>query len=164
MWLSVLWMGLAHAVTPGPLAGTWTYAGGDSERAAVDAVRNDVAKRFNALFRGIVRNRLAKPMTVDEQIVISGDEQNVSIQLKGDYPRESKGLSDGVTRKTQDDQISYSHLLETNTLTFIGENEEGGRKTIYKLVNDNTLEMHNTLWSPRMGEPITWTLTYEKSQ
>lgn len=157
MWLTIT---AALAGHPGPLAGTWTYTGGDVGRASIAAAVEEGSQRFNFAIRPIVRNRLGKVVRLDTRIAIEGDASTVKIVFDGENPRTSGGPSDGTPVSLHGNDVTY--VVSEGKMVVRGTADDGGKETVYTVSGDAMTVTH-TVWSPQLGDPpLVWTLTYAR--
>lgn len=157
MWLTIA---TAMAGHPGPLAGVWTYAGGETGRASIAAAVEDGSMRFNFAIRPIVRSKLGKVARLDTRIAIEGDASTVKIVFDGENPRTSGGPSDGTKVHLHGNDVSY--VVSEGRMVVRGTGDDGGKETVY-VVSGSTMTVTHTVWSPQLGDPpLVWTLTYAR--
>lgn len=151
----------AASQTPS-LNGTYTYVAAESD-AIKPAIELAVAK-MNFITRPIARGRLTKTNTPYQSVEIRESDAEVAIAADSRAPIVAP--ADGTPVKwTREDgelfDVTIRRVNGTLEQTFIAE--DGQRKNVYMLGPDGkTLEMHVTVSSPRLAQPLTYTLRYRR--
>lgn len=149
-----MWMMLATALASS-MDGTWTFAGSATERAQVEAVKEEVVQRFNVLARPIVRGRLEQPMAVRQAYTLLRDGDRVEVAIDG------KTIV-GTLGSTKREGERVQRLTEVpGGFELYQGNEEGG-KTHRFVEKAGTLHVTVSLSSPRLGDEPSWSLTYKR--
>lgn len=155
-----MWWLAAALADPGAFAGTWVLAGATTEQAKVDAVIEEGAQRFNFAIRAIARSKIRKACAVDRTIVIGGADGKITIDYQGDNPRKVEAPSDGTEVPVLGSQVTYTVAGEM--LTVDGKNEDGGKKSVYKLKGDAMTVKHRLSSSSLGDPPLEWVLNYNR--
>ena len=143
------------------LAGTYVYAGGESERSAMKAA---VDLATEGMFgKVIAREELRKRSEPRPSYTIRFEENgNVSVETPG-FPSEC-APPDGtevVVRNRYGDVIKQSQQLVEGVLVQSGRNDDGSGTTEFRLAPDgNTLRVVRVSRSPRLPRPVVYSLTY----
>jgi len=159
MW--IVWVAAALAASPGTLAGTWDYAGGEVEKQQRDAMVERTAGTFNFALRGFARGKLRKVAVLDKTIQIGGDERSLKFVFQGENNRETAGPSDGAPFELRGAKIRFA-LVPDASIVVTGENGDGGKQSTYTLTSADTLRVDYKVWSGMLSEPMTWSLTYTR--
>lgn len=155
------WAALAWAGAPGSLLGTWEHAGGATDEAAVAAVVDEGAGRFNFAFRPIARQGIQKAAAIDTRIAITGDEQAVRIVFSGPNERESGGPADGTPVTLRGAEVTY--VVSDGRMVVRGVGSQGGKQSTY-VVDGETMRVTHELFAEQLGDPpLTWTVTYRRA-
>jgi hypothetical protein len=147
------------------LTGTWVYAGGDAERARVDAaVERAVADM--GLAKGFAAEALRPRVQPRPSYAIRIDGDQVAITPQ-DGPSEA-GPLDGspvtVTNRSGDESQT-TFVVEKGALLESGTSGDGSGQTIFTPAGDGeTLKVHRVIISPRLSAPVDFTLTYRRKR
>jgi hypothetical protein len=160
---------LAAAAVAGPapaqeraLDGTYTYLEAESDpiRPAIDRA----VARMNFITRPIARGRLTKTNTPYRTLTIGRAEGNISIVTDQRAPIVSPPDGSPIKWTREDGEVfdvTTRWVEGALEQTFVAE--DGQRKNVYVLAADgSTLEMRVTVTSPRLAEPVSYTLRYRR--
>lgn len=161
----------AGTATPVPpevlarLAGTWEFAGGAAERAAVD-VAVDQATSGMGLASGFAAAALRPRAQPRERYVIAFEGNAVRIDSP-DAPTEA-GPLDGTSVRLRDrfsDTSDTTFQVVDGVLVERGTSSDGGGRTVFTPSDDGaTLRVHRVLESPRLSGPVDVTYTYRRAR
>jgi len=147
------------------LAGTYVYAGGESERSAMKAA---VDLATEGMFgKVIAREELRKRSEPRPSYTIrfEGDGK-VSVETPG-FPSEC-APPDGtevVVRTRYGDVVRQSQKFVDGVLVQSGRNDDGSGTTEFRLAPDgNTLQVVRVSRSPKLPRPVAYSLTYVRQQ
>jgi hypothetical protein len=143
-------------------AGTYVYAGGDAERAAVKAAV-DSATDGMGIATGFARSALMKRSEIRPTYTISFDDKgDVSVETPG-YPPEfspTNGTEVKQTNKYGDESENSQHFVG-GALLQQGRSDDGSGSAQFKLQPDGkTLIVTRVMKSPKLPRPVEFTLTY----
>lgn len=159
--LSLFAVGEARAQSPS-LQGTFVYVAEGSDD--VDQAIRKATSGMNFITRPIARGRLSKTNAPYGSITLSQTPSEVTVVTDGRAPIVTPASGE-VIRWTRED----GEVLDVNTewqsgslvQTFAAE--DGKRVNVYTLGPDgNTLSMRVTITSPRLPEPMVYTLRYRR--
>lgn len=152
------------------MRGTWTLNRQQSDD--INAKINESIRRMNVLVRQIARPRLRATNTAYPQLVISYGE-NVQVDMAGRPSVSSPANGQPVlwhreTGRTcttvSGDCVRVTTSWENGRLTQRFEAEDGVRTNVYSVSQDgNTLSMNVTITSPRLPQPLTYRLVYNRA-
>jgi hypothetical protein len=155
----------AEVARPAPLAGwagTFAYAGGTSERAALEHAIERATDSMGPLARRIARNRLESEMRPDPRIVVRVDGPMVGIGAEGTW----RTILDGPARTFDEDGDHY-RVVHRSTAQGVLQVIEGDSVRIlktYALSRDGTrMRVSVTFAHERLPQPIHFVLTYRRA-
>lgn len=153
------------------LRGTWTLNRKDSDD--INAKINTAVARMNVVVRQIARPRLRSTNVAYPQIVISYDAQDVRVDMQG-RPSVSSPVGGqpvlwqretGATcTEMRGDCVRVTSAWENGRLQQTFAADDGQRVNVYTVSPDgNTLTMNVTVTSPRLPNPLTYKLVYNRA-
>lgn len=146
-------------------AGTYVYAGGDEERAAVARAIDRAVEDMSFLTRGIARSALMERAAIRESYTIFFDEAGrVAVLSPGELPEVSpaNGTPVQVVNRLGDESELTQQFID-GVLVQRGRTADGGGSTAFELQPDGeTLLVHRTMESSKLSQPVKYTLTYRK--
>jgi hypothetical protein len=146
------------------LAGTWVYAGGDAELAAVDRAVDHATAEMGFLARVFAAEALRARARPREQYTLSFDGSTVSI-TSPDHPTES-GEVGGPPVKVTDrfgDENQTTFQLRDGALVEIGKAADGSGENVFTPSPDgSTLRVRRLMESGRLSAPVDVTLSYRR--
>lgn len=153
------------------LRGTWSLNRKDSDD--INAKINTAVARMNVVVRQIARPRLRSTNVAYPQIVISYDAQNVRVDMQGRPSVSSPAggqpvlwqRETGATcNEVRGDCVRVTSVWEGGRLEQTFAAEDGQRVNVYTVSPDgNTLTMNVTVTSPRLPNPLTYKLVYNRA-
>ncbi len=169
--LSIAWAagaGAVHAETarPTPLAGwagSFTYAGGPGERAALEHAIERATDDMGPIARRIARHRLESEMRPDPRIVVRVDGAMVGIGAEGTW----RTILDGPAR-TFDEGGDHYRVVHRRTAQGVLQVIEGDSVRIlkaYALSADGTrMRVSVRFAHDRLPAPLSFVLTYRRAR
>lgn len=170
-------LALAAAVPAGAAAqisqlrGTWTLNREQSDD--INARINQAVARMNVVVRQIARPRLRSTNVAYPQVVISYDNTSIRVDLRGRPSVSSPANGQPVlwhreTGRTctqmSGDCVRVTTEWENGVLQQSFQAEDGRRVNVYTVSADgNTLTMNVTITSPRLPQPLTYKLVYNRA-
>ncbi len=153
----------AAAVSEPQLEGTYTYvaAGSDDIKQAIDTA----VKKVSWFIRTFARGRLEKTNSVYQTIDIAQTDGNWSIAFDGRKPVVAPVSGDTVpwTREDGEKFQVVIHEVGPRTLDEVFVASDGVRTNQFEWSADgSTMAMHVKIESPKLKEPLTYTLNYER--
>ena len=150
------WLLAVPTLAMSHLAGTWPHTQAPAEQAAIEETRDRIAKRFNPMIRPAVRPRLKEVVAATPSYLIDTSAAPlVLLAWEGEEVRTRLGQE----QKKGDRTIRLSTVDDGLELAVVGPN---GTKTQRFVTDGDTLHVTITLASPRIGDPVTWELTYRQ--
>ena len=152
------------------IRGTWTLNRSQSDDINVKI--NESISRMNVLVRQIARPRLRATNTPYPQLVISyGDNVRVDMQGRPSVQSPANGQPVLWHRETgrtcpqvDGDCVRVTTEWQSGRLRQRFEAEDGVRENLYSVSADgNTLTMAVTITSPRLPQPLTYRLVYDRA-
>lgn len=148
------------------LAGTWVYAGGDAERAAVDPAVEHATADMNFLARGIAAGALKARALPRESYALSFEGSTVSIATP-DHPTE-RGEIGGPPVSITDrfgDENQTTFRMRDGALVEAGKSADGSGETVFTPDADGrTLHVRRLMESGRISAPIDLTFSYRRQE
>jgi hypothetical protein len=145
-----------------PLDGTYTYLEAESDPIK-PAIERAVA-RMNFITRPVARGRLTKTNSPYQSLSIRQSNSQISIVTDQRAPIVSPGDGSPIKWTREDGEVfdvTTRWVGGTLEQTFVAD--DGQRKNVYALGADgSTLEMRVTVTSPRLAQPLTYTLRYRR--
>ena len=146
-------------------SGTFVYAGGEKERAAVAAAVEQAVKEMSFLTRGFARSALLERAAPRESYRIFFDEAGrVGVLSPGELPEVSP--PDGTPVRVVNrfgDESELSQEFIDGKLVQRGRTSDGGGSTVFELQPDSVaLLVHRTMESSKLSQPVRYTLTYRR--
>ncbi len=146
-------------------AGHYLYAGGDTERRAVQAAVEHAISGMSFLAKPMARSSLKQRAEVRDGYTLSFDGLgNVEISSPG-FPVES-GPLDGKPLLEKNKYGDESHVtlgFVNGVLVQTGHSDDGSGETDFRLADDGaTLLVHRVMQSPQLSAPVDFTLTYRR--
>lgn len=151
------------------LAGTWRLNRQQSDD--INAKINTAVARMNVVVRQIARPRLRSTNTPYPQLVIHTDGGAYRVDMQGRPSVSSPSNGNGVlwhreTGRTcpavRGDCVRVTTVWNNGRLTQTFAAEDGQRVNVYT-VDGNTLTMNVTITSPRLPQPLTYRLVYNRA-
>lgn len=146
------------------LAGTWVYAGGDAERAAVDQAVEQATADMGFLARGFAADALRARAKPRETYTLSFEGSTVSI-ASPDHPTE-RGEVGGPPVAITDrfgDQNQTTFRLRDGALVEAGKGADGSGETVFTPSADgHALRVRRLMQSSRLSAPVDVTLSYRR--
>lgn len=146
------------------LAGTWVYAGGDAELAAVEQAVEHATADMGFLARGFAAEALRARARPREQYTLVFDGATVSV-VSPDHPIE-QGVVGGPPVSVTDrfgDENQTTFRLRDGALVEAGKSADGSGETVYTPSSDGrTLRIRRLMESSRLSAPVDVTLSYRR--
>lgn len=144
-----------------PFIGTYRYVGGQEEQRKLWGKIEGMANTFNFVAKGIVRDKLAAGNQIPKEIVISADNDTLSILTASKTPNVAP--MDGTSVKVRSItgemmDMSYKVGAEIEQ-TFKGASK--GRVNRYELQGDK-LVFHVRVFAAQLPYELLYDLTYER--
>ena len=153
------------------LRGTWTLNRQQSDD--LNAKINTAVARMNVVVRQIARPRLRSTNTMYPQLVISQDGANLRVDMQGrpSLVAPTNGTAILWQRETgrtctqvRGDCVQVTTVWRDGALHQTFRAEDGQRVNVYTLSNNgNTMTMNVTITSPRLPDPLTYRLVYNRA-
>jgi hypothetical protein len=145
-------------------AGTYSFAGGEKQKAGQDAAIDKVVDGLFFAIRPIARSKLHDKTEIKTSIGFSFANGNVTSTSNGEVPATSRDDGTPAAFKAGGDNLKLSqkvnadgHLIQSFT------SPEGQRVNDYVLAADGkTLNVFVTITSPKLPHPLRYVLTYRK--
>lgn len=132
-------------------------------QATVDAAVDKAASQFG-IFRGIARRKMAGGATWCRSYTLSPDPSSIGWQCddkpRFEVPRDRLGKS--RTLEIGDGQIEARVDVQGQDIHAWFGGEEGGRRQVFRFEGDDTLVCDVSVESPKLPEPMTWTIRYRR--
>ncbi len=143
-------------------AGTYVYAGGEAEKAAVSAAV-DASVKGMGIASGFAKSALMERAVIRPSYTIAFDTKgDVEIETPG-YPAEispSNGAEVKMKNKTGDESQTSQHFVK-GVLVQQGRTSDGQGETEFHLQPDGkTLLVKKVMESSQLPRPVVYTLTY----
>jgi hypothetical protein len=147
--------------------GTYVFAGGDSERAAVAAAVDRAVARMSIFAIDIARSALLARAEIRASYTISFDDAgNIKVESPGEFPEVSP--SDGTPAHVVNrlgDESELSQQFIDGALVQTGRTDDGGGTTTFELQTDGeTLIVHRVMESSQLPRPVEYALTYHRKK
>jgi hypothetical protein len=153
------------------LRGTWAINRQQSDD--INAKINTAVARMNVVVRQIARPRLRSTNTAYPRLVITHDNTVVRVDMQGRPSVSSPANGQPVLwqRETgntctqmRGDCVRVTAEWENGALTQTFQAEDGRRVNVYTVSPDgNTMTMNVTITSPRLPNPLTYKLVYNRA-
>lgn len=153
------------------LRGTWTLNRQQSDD--LNAKINTAVARMNVVVRQIARPRLRSTNTAYPQLVISQEGNNVRVDMQGrpSLTAPVGGQTILWQRETgrscpqiRGDCVQVTTVWRDGALHQTFRAEDGQRVNVYTLSPDGrTMTMNVTITSPRLPDPLTYRLVYDRA-
>jgi hypothetical protein len=154
------------------LRGTWTLNSQQSDD--INAKITAAVAPMNVVVRQIARPRLRGTNTAYPRITMSYDASSIRVDMQGRPSVSSPANGQPVlwhreTGRTctqmKGDCVRVSAEWENGRLEQTFQAEDGRRVNLYSVSADgNTLTMNVTITSPRLPQPLTYRLVYNRAQ
>lgn len=151
------------------LRGTWTLNRQESDD--INAKINTAVARMNVVVRQIARPRLRSTNTAYPQLVMHTDGGNFRVDMQGRPSVSSPASGSPVlwhreTGRTctqvKGDCVRVTSAWSNGQLTQTFTAEDGQRVNVYT-IDGNKLTMNVTITSPRLPNPLTYKLVYNRA-
>ncbi|HKJ93820.1 MAG TPA: hypothetical protein VJ957_11695 [Longimicrobiales bacterium] len=145
------------------LEGTYTYVaeGSDDVKQAIDVA----VKKVSWFIRTFARGRLEKTNDVYQTIVVERPDDTWSIAFDGRKPVVAPVSGDTVpwTREDGEKFQVVIHQVDARTLDEVFVASDGVRTNQFEWAPDGSMmAMHVKIESPKLKEPLTYTLNYRR--
>jgi hypothetical protein len=153
------------------LRGTWTLNRDQSDD--INAKINTTVARMNLVVRQIARPRLRSTNTAYPRLVIVHDATNIRVDMQGRPSVSSPANGQPVlwhreTGRTctqvRGDCVQVTTQWNNGALTQTFRADDGQRVNVFTVSPDgNTMTMNVTITSPRLPDPLTYKLVYNRA-
>ena len=147
------------------LAGTWLYAGGEGERAQLEAAIGRAVADVGFLFREIAADALRARTLPRDRYTLSFEGGTVTI-ASPDHPTQSGEIGGpAVTVSNRfGNQSQATFRFDQGALVVAGESSDGSGATCFIPGGDRrTLQVRRLMQSSRLSAPVDVTFTYHQS-
>ena len=161
----------AQATAAATLRGTWNINRQQSDNLE-NAINRAVA-RMNLVVRQIARPRLRSTNTAYPTLVMTYDQSTVRVDMAGrpsvSSPANGQPVlwqrqTGGTCREMKGDCVRVSAEWDGGNLKHTFQAEDGRRVNVYSVSPDGkTLTMNVTVTSPRLPQPLTYKLVYNRA-
>lgn len=148
------------------LAGTWVYAGGDAELAAVEPALDKATADMGFLARPFAMEALRPRAQPRQQYTLGFEGPTVSI-TSPDHPLERGDLGGPPVRVTDrfGDENDTTFRTRDGALVEAGKGADGSGETVFTPSGDGqTLSVRRLMQSSRLSAPIELTYSYRRQQ
>jgi hypothetical protein len=162
---ALLSSGPAAAETPGPFDGTWVYAGGAAQRAALAAAIESVVAEMNPLYRAIARSRLTASAKVPQRYAFSTlADGRLSVVVDASPARATRLDGTPISFRNDEGQtITLRRRLAGGVLTTTGDRGDASQRNVYRLQRDGAiLAVTTTIRSAQLPRPLVYHLAYRR--
>jgi hypothetical protein len=146
------------------LGGTWVYAGGEAELAAVDQAVEHATADMGFLARGFAYEALRARARPRDRYTLSFDGQTVTIGSP-DHPTE-RGEVGGPPVSVTDrfgDENQTTFRIRDGALVEAGKSADGSGETVFTPSADGqSLRVRRLMESGRISAPVDVTLSYRR--
>lgn len=152
------------------IRGTWALNRSQSDD--INAKINTAVARMNVVVRQIARPRLRNTNVAYPQLVISYDQTNIRVDMQGrpsvSSPANGQPVlwqreTGGVCQQVRGDCVRVTTEWENGRLEQTFAADDGQRVNVFSVSPDgNTLTMNVTITSPRLPNPLTYKLVYNR--
>lgn len=145
-------------------AGVYAFVPEESEEID-EKVREAVSHIFFAV-RGIARRRLAGANRPIERVVIDYQGDTLLISLRDDEPTVRTLMNGEYLPYTREDGevVQVGAYVEPGMVDMSFDAEDGKKKMIYQLRDDEMLAVESIIYSDRLEEPFGYTWVYERTE
>jgi len=154
--------GRAHAEPS--FEGTYTYAGGESQRAALSKAIEDVVSQMNALIRSVARTKLTSRIGIAPRLSFRRDGETLILTHP---PLPSRPLRFGgqplAMRNQSGDDVTVVHRRQGQAIVEIIRCGRSTRTITYRL-QGQTMIVSVNIQSPFLPTPIRFALSYHRVQ
>jgi hypothetical protein len=148
------------------LAGTWVYAGGEAELAAVEQAVDRATADMGFLARPFAMDALRPRARPRERYTLSFDGSAVSV-VSPDNPTE-RGEIGGLPVKVTDrfgDENQTTFRMRDGALVEAGKGADGSGETVFTPGADGqTLSVRRLMESGRLSAPVDLTFSYRRQE
>ena len=148
------------------LAGTWVYAGGESELAAVNQAVDHATADMGFLAKPFAAQALGARAQPRDRYTLSFDGREVSV-VSPDHPIE-RGEIGGPPVKVTDrfgDENETTFRMQGGALVEAGKSTDGSGETVFTPSADGqTMHVRRLMESGRISAPVDVTLSYRRQE
>jgi hypothetical protein len=145
--------------------GTFSYAGGAQERAALDAAIERAAAEFNFLFRPIARSRLRAANSIARVVTLQWAPGSMRVTFT-DPARDYRAPDDGTpvhSSASRDASSRISHRFDNGNFIELFTSDDGAQRNVFTLTPDaQGMTMNTIVSSPKLRVPVQYSLTYHR--
>src|SRR5690242_7017680 len=148
------------------LAGTWAYAGGDAELAAVEPAVDKATADMGFLARPFAMEALRPRAQPRQQYTLGFEGQTVTV-ASPDHPLERGDLGGPPVRVTDKfgDENDTTFRVRDGALVEAGKGADGSGETVFTPSADGqTLSVRRLMQSGRLSAPVELTYSYRRQQ
>ncbi|HEX8209155.1 MAG TPA: hypothetical protein VF584_03130 [Longimicrobium sp.] len=153
------------------LRGNWNINRQQSDN--LESAINRAVARMNLVVRQIARPRLRSTNTAYPSITMSYDQSSVRVEMAGrptvSSPANGQPVlwqrqTGGTCREMKGDCVRVSAEWDGGNLKHTFQAEDGRRVNVYSVSPDGkTMTMNVTVTSPRLPQPLTYKLVYNRA-
>ncbi|HEY1418415.1 MAG TPA: hypothetical protein VGF41_10930 [Myxococcaceae bacterium] len=148
------------------LAGTWVYAGGDAELAAVEPAVDKATADMGFLARPFAMEALRPRAQPRQRYTLAFEGPTVNI-ASPDHPLERGNLGGPPVRVTDKfgDENDTTFRVRDGALVEAGKGADGSGETVFTPSADGqTLSVRRLMQSSRLSAPVELTYSYRRQQ
>lgn len=132
--------------------------------SGIKAAIDDAVAKMNFLFRSIARGRLLDTNPRYQRIEIGAAGSQVSVQFDRRKPILMPTGGSAVKWTREDGEVfDVSARMQAGLLTQTFSSDEGQRVNEFRLHPDGTLSLDVSVTSPRLPQPVRYTLQFQRA-
>ena len=144
-------------------AGNFGYVGGEKQNAAREAAIEQATDSMSFITRPIARSRLKDKTKIRPTIGFSFGGGNITATASDVAPVVSPENGSPGSYKSGGDTLKVVQKISGGQLVQQFVAEDGGRTSVFSLSADGkTLNVHITVTSSKLPEPVKYNLTYQR--
>jgi hypothetical protein len=149
----------AQAPSPAPFDGVWRLDHPNDEgRRIVDRAIDRAVEPMNYFVRAIAADRLREGTHINRRITLRAADDRLTVQFDD---RDAYTTRIGRTTRQQGMRVTQ-RLRPNGQLEQVFETDEGTRWYVYTPLADGRMRVETTTGSPRMPEPMVFSLVYRR--
>lgn len=143
--------------------GTWVFDETSGDRASADAAVDSLASEYPALFRGLVRRKLAAAVKISSHLTLDAGDNSMTIASEFSKWTSDLSATEVAVVNPEGEAITLKRWLEGDVLHAVGLGKSGEQGFVFRLQDEGkTLVLEVETRSSKLKRPFAYSLTYRR--